>query len=68
MYYTLATLIRIWLQEPLVRIKGFHGLVCKVAWKLQGKVFIPIDCWLISTICQNNYSVLIIVFCFCQEF
>lgn len=23
MYYTLATLIRIWLQEPLVRTKGF---------------------------------------------
>uniref|UniRef100_A0A6I8P303 Piezo type mechanosensitive ion channel component 2 n=1 Tax=Ornithorhynchus anatinus TaxID=9258 RepID=A0A6I8P303_ORNAN len=25
MYYTLATLIRFWLQEPLVRLKGFQG-------------------------------------------
>nr|XP_020755265.1 piezo-type mechanosensitive ion channel component 2 [Odocoileus virginianus texanus] len=31
MYYTLATLIRIWLQEPVVRTRSFHGLVCKVA-------------------------------------
>lgn len=38
MYYTLATLIRLWLQEPIVRVTpfffstnaaGWHGIYCK---------------------------------------
>lgn len=61
MYYTLATLIRIWLQEPLVRIKGFCDLVCKVTGKTPGEMVLPyqVPNIVLVAIRWINYSIVV---------
>lgn len=68
MYYTLATLIRIWLQEPLVRIK-------RVSWScLQNSLELPGDMVHSCQLLINQYyileelQVLVLTCCFCKEY